>query len=159
MAGVVLLSWSIRPCESMNGNAQTFSEQVTASIIYDSQSLWDEWRHVSHCPTNWWAFLLINSTNSQNVRYKHKCKQWWKLGWYSLAVVMKKCMCPVRVMQIMLFELEFAQVSDQMCVPWSEWRNVYTNVTANFCPNSFDILSMCARSMWVDEIDGMIIYN
>ena len=37
MAGVVLLSWSIRPCESMHGNARTFSEQVIASIIYDSR--------------------------------------------------------------------------------------------------------------------------
>ena len=37
MAGVVLLLRSIRPCESMHGNARTFSEQVIASIIDDSR--------------------------------------------------------------------------------------------------------------------------
>ena len=36
MAGVLLLSRSIRPCESMPGNARMFSEQVVASIICDS---------------------------------------------------------------------------------------------------------------------------
>ena len=33
-----MLSRSIRPCESMHGHAQTFSEEVIASIIYDSRS-------------------------------------------------------------------------------------------------------------------------
>ena len=37
MDGVVLLLRSIRPCASMHGNALTFSEQVIASIIYDSR--------------------------------------------------------------------------------------------------------------------------
>ena len=37
MAGVVLLSRSTRPYESMHGNAWTFSEQVVACIIYDSR--------------------------------------------------------------------------------------------------------------------------
>ena len=37
MAGVVLLSRSTRPCESMHGHAQTFSEQVIESIIDDSR--------------------------------------------------------------------------------------------------------------------------
>ena len=27
------------------------------SKYYRRQSLWDEWRRVSHCPTNWWDFL------------------------------------------------------------------------------------------------------
>ena len=27
------------------------------SKYYRRQSLWDEWRRVLHCPTNWWAFL------------------------------------------------------------------------------------------------------
>ena len=37
MAGVVLFLRSIRPCESMHANVRTFSEQVIASIIYDSR--------------------------------------------------------------------------------------------------------------------------
>ena len=37
MAGVMLLSRSIRPCESMHGNAQTFSQKVITSIVYDSR--------------------------------------------------------------------------------------------------------------------------
>ena len=37
MAGVVLLSRSTRPCESMHGHARTFSEQAIASIIDDSR--------------------------------------------------------------------------------------------------------------------------
>ena len=35
MSGVVLLSQSTRPCQSMHGNAWTTSEQVIASIIYN----------------------------------------------------------------------------------------------------------------------------
>ena len=38
MAISILLSRSIRQCESMHGNARTFSEQVKASIIYDGRS-------------------------------------------------------------------------------------------------------------------------
>ena len=37
MAGVVLLSRSTRPCVSMHGHAWKFSEQMIASIIYDSR--------------------------------------------------------------------------------------------------------------------------
>ena len=37
MAGVILLSRSSRPCESMHGHARTFSEQVITSIIDDSR--------------------------------------------------------------------------------------------------------------------------
>ena len=37
MAGVVLLSRSSRPCESVHGHAWTFSEQMIASIIDDSR--------------------------------------------------------------------------------------------------------------------------
>ena len=37
MAGVVLLSRSIRPRESMHGHARTFSEQLIASITHDSR--------------------------------------------------------------------------------------------------------------------------
>ena len=37
MAGVVLLSRSIRPCESKHVNTRTFSEQVIARILYDSR--------------------------------------------------------------------------------------------------------------------------
>ena len=44
---------------AVNGNAWTFSGQVIASRpYYIGQSLLDEWRRVSHCPSNWWAFLL-----------------------------------------------------------------------------------------------------
>ena len=32
IAGVVLLSWSIRQCESIQGNARTFSEQVANDL-------------------------------------------------------------------------------------------------------------------------------
>ena len=49
--------------ESMHGNARTFAEQVIA--IYIMQSLWDECRRVSYCPTNWWAFLFYGSKKSQ----------------------------------------------------------------------------------------------
>ena len=37
MAGVVLLSRSTRPCDSMHGHAWSFSEQVIASVIDDSR--------------------------------------------------------------------------------------------------------------------------
>ena len=37
MAGVVLLSWSARPCESTHVHAWTLSEQAAASIIDDSR--------------------------------------------------------------------------------------------------------------------------
>ena len=33
---------------------------MIASISYIRLSLWDEGRRVSHCPTSWWAFLLIS---------------------------------------------------------------------------------------------------
>ena len=33
--------------------------QKSDSKYYRRQSLWDEWRRVSHCPTNLWAFLLL----------------------------------------------------------------------------------------------------
>ena len=29
---------------------------------YRRQSLWDQWHRVSHCPTNWLAFLLFNKS-------------------------------------------------------------------------------------------------
>ena len=38
MAGVILLSLSTRPCESMHGHALTLSEQVIACITEDSRS-------------------------------------------------------------------------------------------------------------------------
>ena len=44
-------------CLDQLAHAWTFSDQVLASIR--RQSLWDEWRRVSHCSTNWWAFLFV----------------------------------------------------------------------------------------------------
>ena len=40
---------------------------MIARIIDDSRSLWDEWRSVSHCSINWWAFLLYCSGGLSNI--------------------------------------------------------------------------------------------
>ena len=52
-ARVILLSRSIRHCESI---LNVFGRSDSQYNI--RQSLWDEWRRVSHCPINWWAFLF-----------------------------------------------------------------------------------------------------
>ena len=68
MAGVVLLSRSIRQCELIYGNARKFSEQVIVSIIGPiRQSLSGEWRRVSHCPTNRWAFLFSDGFDGHGI--------------------------------------------------------------------------------------------
>ena len=53
MAGVILLSRSTVMHECFLNNWYGLYSQY-----FIRQSLWDEWRRVSHCPTNWWAFLL-----------------------------------------------------------------------------------------------------
>ena len=50
MAGIVLLSRST-VCMNVSG--------ISYSKYYIWRSLWDEWRRVWHCPTNWWAFLFV----------------------------------------------------------------------------------------------------
>ena len=45
----------------MQGDARQCSNVFgTSDSKYDiRQSLWDEWHNVSHCRSNWWAFLLV----------------------------------------------------------------------------------------------------
>ena len=50
MAGVVCCRVDARSCMNVFGTSD--------SKYYLRQSLWDDWRRVSRCPTNWWAFLL-----------------------------------------------------------------------------------------------------
>ena len=36
------------------------NRRLRITCKYDRwHSLWDQWRRVLHCPTNWWAFLLV----------------------------------------------------------------------------------------------------
>ena len=77
MAAVVLLSRPTGPCDSMHGHAWTISAQVMASRpYYRRQSTWNEWRRVSHCPTNWWTFLF--SIRSVCVVRPNCTRQQWR---------------------------------------------------------------------------------
>ena len=62
------------------------------SKYYRRQSLWDEWRHVLHCPTDWWAFLWTKVKNANksvdktcNIEYDtyllHRENNPWNWGW------------------------------------------------------------------------------
>ena len=44
---------------------------------YRRQSLWDEWRRISHCPTNWWAFLYIIHSQFRNC-WLSTMRNFWK---------------------------------------------------------------------------------
>ena len=87
MAGVVLLSRSIRPCES--GNARTFSQKVIASIVYDSRCGMSDVAFCTapplggaSCETLFSQYLLIllwfssgvTATNSSALRPFAKCR-------------------------------------------------------------------------------------
>ena len=74
MAGVVLLSRSIRPCESMHRNVRTFSQKVIASIVYDSRCGMSDVAFRTYF-TNWWAFLLqmlMLTTDENKLRVLRK---------------------------------------------------------------------------------------
>ena len=59
MAGLVLLLRSIRPCESMHGNARKFLEQVSTSIIYDSRCGMRDVTFRTAPPIGWPSCLFV----------------------------------------------------------------------------------------------------
>ena len=68
MAGVVLLSRSIRPWESMHGNARTFSEQVTASIKYDSSCVMSDVVFRAAPPIGGYSCICLSSYESNSLK-------------------------------------------------------------------------------------------
>ena len=55
---------------------------------YIWQSMWDEWRRVSHCPTNWWTFLFrLSSTGSSLCLSVYQSKTfYWLPIWVNVCI-------------------------------------------------------------------------
>ena len=105
MAGVILLSRSTRQCESINGNARTFSEQVIASITFDSRCGMSDVAFRTplpiggpSCPKN--QCPMIGDKIWELVESSHILAIllfWWRLHWTGLIPSQRFWMPPTRL--------------------------------------------------------------
>ena len=82
---------------------------ISDSKYYIRQPLWDEWCHVSHCPTNWRAFLF------QPYATQFLCSTKWHL--------LKKQMKHVNIwMSLFIFLLFLCRlVAPSAWIGWRTW--------------------------------------